>query len=83
MCGLFLISEFDVRFNPDIYAPGTKHAPSEVTLANLMLVLMKIKCELSVSAFLVNVEGIKITILYLHQVNIFFCSSSKGGCIIL
>ncbi|XP_020613853.1 clustered mitochondria protein homolog [Orbicella faveolata] len=22
-------AEFDVRFNPDIYAPGTKHAPSE------------------------------------------------------
>ena len=33
-CGLFLIAEFDVRFNPDIYAPGTKHAPSEVTLAS-------------------------------------------------
>ena len=24
-------SEFDVRFNPDVYAPGIKHALSEVS----------------------------------------------------
>ena len=52
---MILIPEFDVRFNPDIYAPGTKHAPSEVfTLADLVLVLIKVVCELSVKAFLVN-----------------------------
>ena len=24
-------AEFDVRFNPDVYAPGIKHASSEVS----------------------------------------------------
>ena len=28
---LFFVTEFDVRFNPDIYAPGIKHASSEVS----------------------------------------------------
>lgn len=57
---MFLISEFDVRFNPDIYAPGTKHAPSEVTLADLVLVLIKVVCELFVKTSLVNIDGVKL-----------------------
>lgn len=58
-CGFFLISEFDVRFNPDIHAPGTKHAPSEVTLIKLVLVLIKVVCELSVNASFVNINSVK------------------------
>jgi len=50
---LFLIPEFDVRFNPDIYAPGTKHAPSEVTLADMAFVLIKVVPEFS----LMNIDG--------------------------
>lgn len=57
---MFLIPEFDVRFNPDIYAPGTKHAPSEVTVADLMLVLIKVVHELSVNASLVNIDGVEL-----------------------
>ena len=34
-----LLSEFDVRFNPDVYAPGIKHASSEVSEAKKRIVI--------------------------------------------
>ena len=32
-------SEFDVRFNPDVYAPGIKHASSEVSEARKRIII--------------------------------------------
>lgn len=83
-CGFFLISEFDVRFNPDIHAPGTKHAPSEVTLIKLVLVLIKVACELSVDESFVNINGVQYDLVStVGEHTSIFCSTFIGGCVIL